>query len=50
MRKQFCQTALGNCYGLKLPKCWLQFKKKIIMVNFSAHFRSLWVKFRGEMS
>jgi len=30
MRKQFCQTALGNCYGLKLPKCWLQFKKKII--------------------
>ena len=22
-RKQFCQTALGNCYGLKLPKCWL---------------------------
>jgi len=28
MRKQFCQTALGNCYGLKLPKCWLQFTKK----------------------
>jgi len=20
MRKQFYQTALGNCYGLKLPK------------------------------
>ena len=20
----YCQTALGNCYGLKLPKCWLQ--------------------------
>jgi len=20
-RRQFCQTALGNCYGLKLPKC-----------------------------
>ena len=27
IRKQFYQTALGNCYGLKLPKCWLQFKK-----------------------
>jgi len=23
--KQFYQTALGNCYGLKLPNCWLQF-------------------------
>jgi len=21
------ETALGNCYGLKLPKCWLRFKK-----------------------
>jgi len=21
IRKQFYQTALGNCYGLKLPKC-----------------------------
>ena len=21
IRKQFCQTALGNCYGLKLPTC-----------------------------
>jgi len=26
--KQFYQTALGNSHGLKLPKCWLQFKKK----------------------
>ena len=26
-RKQFYQTALGNCYGSKLPKCWLQFYK-----------------------
>jgi len=24
------QTALGNCYGLKLPKWWLQFNKKIL--------------------
>jgi len=33
--KQFCRTALGNCYGLKLPKCWLQFKKnKFIYYNF----------------
>ena len=45
MRKQFSQTALGNCYGLKLPKCWLQFKKYIycvIFLYFSAHFSSLW--------
>jgi len=38
-------TALGNCYGLKLPKCWLEFKKNKIIVlyiaQFSAHFRSL---------
>ena len=26
--KQFYQTALGNCHCLKLPKRWLQFKKK----------------------
>jgi len=25
---QFHQTALGNCYGLKLAKCWLQFWNK----------------------
>jgi len=31
MRKQFYQTALGNCYGLKLAKCWLQFKRKLIV-------------------
>jgi len=23
MLKKFYQTALGNCYGLKLQKCWL---------------------------
>jgi len=27
IRKQFYRTALGNCYGLKLPKCRLQLKK-----------------------
>ena len=27
-RKQLYQTALGNCYDLKLPKCRLQFKGK----------------------
>jgi len=27
IRNRFYQTALGNLYGLKLPKCWLQFKK-----------------------
>ena len=43
MRKQCYQTALGNCYGLKLPKCWLQFKKKILchLLYFSAHCRYL---------
>ena len=33
----FCQTALGNCYGLKLPNCCLQFKNNFIMlfvINF----------------
>jgi len=37
-RKQFYQTALGNCYGLKLPKYLLQFKNKFIVlfVAFSA--------------
>jgi len=34
MRKQFYQTALGNCYGLKLAKCWLQFKQINVMVLF----------------
>jgi len=30
IRKQFYQTALENCYGLKLRKYWLQFKNKFI--------------------
>ena len=38
----FCQSALGNCYGLKWPKCWLQFEKKNCIASFSAHFRSLY--------
>jgi len=41
MRKQFYQTALGNCYDLKLQKCWLQFKKKkycVIRYNFRHTF------------
>jgi len=33
--KQFYRTALGNCYGLKLPHSRLQFK--------SVHFRSLYI-------
>jgi len=44
IRKLFCQTALGDCYGLKLPKCWLQFKNVNLLCRlswFSAHFRSL---------
>ena len=42
MRK-FYQTVPGNCYGLKLPKCWLQFLKVNLLchlLQFSAHFRS----------
>jgi len=35
IRKQFYRTSLGNRYGLKLRKCWLQFKKsKFCSVNF----------------
>jgi len=48
IRKQFCQTALGNCYGLKLAKCWLQLKKLIYCViyyNFRHTFRSICVPF-----
>jgi len=41
MRKQFHQTALGNCYGLKLPKCWLQFKK----INLLCHLLLFWHTF-----
>ena len=40
---QFYQTVPGNCYGLKLPKCWLQFLKVNLLchlLQFSAHFRS----------
>ena len=39
--KQFYQTALGSCYGLKLPKCWLQFKKNKFIVLFIIIFRPL---------
>ena len=43
--KQFYQTPLGNCYVLKLPKCRLQFKRKII-VNYY-NFRSQFAPGRG---
>ena len=29
---EFHQTARGNCYGSKLPQCWLHFKKKIVVL------------------
>jgi len=32
IRKQFHRTALGNCYALKLPKCWLQLKNKFVVL------------------
>jgi len=41
MRKQFYQTALGNCYGLKLPKgadCGLRKKNSVIYYNFRYTF------------
>ena len=31
IRKVFYQTALGNCYGLKLRKCWSQLKNEFIV-------------------
>ena len=34
IQKQFYQTALGNCSGLKLPKCWLQLQKKNHCVTY----------------
>ena len=38
MQKQFYQTALGNCYGLKLPKRRLQFKRNKFIVSFITIF------------
>ena len=35
------QTALGNCFGLKLAKCWLQFQKKNLVVLFIIIFGTL---------
>jgi len=41
---RFYQTALGNCYCFKLPKCWLQFKKKIYRVIYY-NFRHTFVPY-----
>jgi len=44
IRKQlFYQTALGNCYGLKLPKCWLRVKRQILLCHFLYKFRHTFV-------
>jgi len=40
-RKQFYQTALGHCCGLKLPKFWLQFKENKFTVSFVIIFGTL---------
>ena len=40
IRKQFYQTALGNCYGLKLPKCYCSLKK--FTGSFIIMFGTLW--------
>jgi len=34
-RSNFYQTPLGSCYGLKLPKFWLQLWKKIIGIYYN---------------
>jgi len=39
----FYQKALGNCYGLKLPKYCLQFKKKITVIYY--YFRHTFVPY-----
>jgi len=38
-------TALGNCYGLKLPKCWLEYKKNKIIVLYIVNFRHTFVPY-----
>ena len=40
----FINTALGNCHGSKLPKCWLQFTKQIYCVNYD-NFRHTFVPY-----
>jgi len=40
----FIKTALGNCYGLKLPKCWLQFNRINLVCNM------LFIKYFGTLS
>ena len=39
--KPFYKTAFGNCFGLKLPKCWLQFKKNFFSVSLIIIFGTL---------
>ena len=39
--EEIYQTALGNCYGLKLPKCRLQFKNNKSIVLFIIMFGTL---------
>jgi len=39
--KQFYRTAHGNCYGLKLAKCRLQFKKNKYIVSFIIIFGTI---------
>ena len=47
MRKRFYQTALGNGYGLKLPKCQLQFaREKNYRVTYY-NFRHIFVPRSG---
>jgi len=42
-----------DCYGLKLPKCWLQFKRNNLLCHllwFSAHFDRSLYKRRGSLT
>jgi len=45
IREQFYQTALGNCYGLKLAKCWLQFNFRHTFVPYRC---ASWTSRRGD--
>ena len=50
MRKQFYQTALGNCYGLKLQSADCSLKKLLChLLQFSAHFRFLFRVDHGKL-
>ena len=40
IRKRFYRNALGNCYGLKLAKCWSHLKNKFIVIYYNCRHLS----------